>query len=102
VPDFARADNLTDEWSEIGELLDMISRGRPAWHRDALCKEAPPDVTWFTDRGASAGAAKAVCGRCLVVAECSAWALEQGPELEGVWGGMSKGERTKIRTGLAA
>ncbi|WP_372345402.1 WhiB family transcriptional regulator [Streptomyces sp. KL116D] len=37
-------------------------------------------------------AAKEVCHRCPVVAECLEWALRTG-QSTGVWGGTSEGER---------
>ncbi len=90
-----------DEWSDIGELFELLRR-RPAFHADAACREAPPEVSWFIQRGGDPGPAKAVCARCLVAGECRAWALEQGPELDGVWAGMSRADRAVARRGLAA
>ena len=39
--------------------------------------------------------AKDVCAGCPVMAECRAWALEFGPD--GIWGGMTAGERLPLR-----
>jgi WhiB family redox-sensing transcriptional regulator len=86
--------------SDIGDLLDLV-RARPAFHADAACREAPPEVTWFPERGQSSGPAKAVCRRCLVLWECRTWALAQDG-LEGIWGGLSKAERSAGRRGIAA
>jgi WhiB family transcriptional regulator, redox-sensing transcriptional regulator len=36
--------------------------------------------------------AKQVCGRCVVMTDCRAWALQQ-PHLPGVWGGLTQAER---------
>lgn len=94
MADVFRAHLATDELSEWGDLLDLIRRGRPAWHRDAACKEHP-DTDWF--RRADEAAAKRVCRDCLVVRECRLWALEQGPELAGLWGGMTERDRAAIR-----
>jgi WhiB family redox-sensing transcriptional regulator len=77
------------------ELLGLIRP--PAWHTDAGCKEAPAEVTWFPVAGDSGKAAKKVCGGCLVRAECLAWSLDQGPDLEGIWGGVSRNERARTR-----
>lgn len=68
------------------ELLDLVAR--PAWHADAACHEHP-ELTWFPAKGEDQTAAKAVCSGCLVLAECRAWALQQGAGLVGIWGGLS-------------
>ncbi|MGI8753591.1 MAG: WhiB family transcriptional regulator [Acidimicrobiales bacterium] len=97
MPDLVSASSVTgDEWSDIGELFDLVRR-RPAFHADAACREAPPEVSWFIERGGDPGPAKAICARCLVVADCRAWALDQGSELEGIWAGMSKRDRMAER-----
>ncbi len=102
MPDLVSAcSTFGDECSEIGDLLELIRR-RPPWHADAACREAPADVSWFIERGGDPGPARAVCQRCLVVDECREWALDQGPELQGIWGGMSRAERAVARRGMAA
>jgi Transcription factor WhiB len=55
----------------------------PSWHRDALCREFP-ELSWFPGRADDVRPAKAVCGRCLVAPECRSWALQQGPDLQGI------------------
>jgi hypothetical protein len=87
---------------DVGDLLELLSTGRPAWHADAACREAPAAVSWFIERGQDPRPAKAIWGRCLVVDDCRAWALDQGPELDGVWAGASRAERAIQRRGLAA
>jgi WhiB family redox-sensing transcriptional regulator len=47
-------------------------------------------------RGRREAAAKAVCGRCRVLARCREHALTVG-EPYGVWGGMSESEREKAQ-----
>jgi hypothetical protein len=69
----------------------------PDWHRDAACKEAPDTVTWFPALGESTGRAVAICQGCLVAPECRAWSLAQGPNLQGVWAGLSARERQRLR-----
>ncbi len=78
------------------DLLDLIQH-RPAFHADAACREAPPEVSWFIDRGGDPRPAKAVCQRCLVAGECRAWALDQGDALEGIWAALSKRDRAAQR-----
>lgn len=48
-----------------------------------------------TDLQARAEAAKAVCGRCTVRANCLSYALETMPE--GIWGGTTQEERCAAR-----
>jgi WhiB family transcriptional regulator, redox-sensing transcriptional regulator len=45
---------------------------------------------------AQLAAAKAVCARCPVQAECLGHALASGP-VHGIWGGMSEEERRLLR-----
>ena len=90
-----------DECSEIGDLLELIRR-RPAWHADAACREAPAEVSWFIERGEDPRPAKAVCQRCLVADECRTWALDQGPELQGIWAGLTSRDRMAARRPAAA
>lgn len=77
--------------------LEALIRHRPAWHRDAACLEHP-ELTWFPDKGETAVTreAVAVCGRCLVRAECLQFALEV-PDMAGIWGGTSARQRAALR-----
>ncbi len=79
---------------EAVSLLDLLT-ARPAWHADAACREHP-DLSWHPELGESAGPAKAVCSGCLVRDDCRAYALA-GPELAGIWGGLSDRERREAR-----
>lgn len=101
MPDVVRHSNLTDEVSEAGDLLEMIIRGRPSWQRDALCREHP-ELSWFLTPGQDPLPARRICDACLVHYECKRWALEQGPELQGMWAGTSPKDRRQIRAGRAA
>lgn len=97
MPDLASASSVTgDEWTDIGELVALVRR-RPAFHADAACREAPPEVSWFPERGQTAELPREVCDRCLVAGECKAWALDQDGALEGIWAGMSKADRLAAR-----
>jgi len=97
-----RPEDITDEVSETGYLLELLTRGRPAWMKDAACQEAPLSVSWFPDLGQSAQPAKMVCDRCLCKWDCRAWSLAQGPELDGVWAGLTATERRAVRNGKRA
>ncbi len=68
--------------SDVSDVLDILL-GRPAWMADALCREHP-EVSWFVERGEPLGPAKDICGRCLVLAECTSWALDQDASLAGI------------------
>ena len=83
--------SVTREGNTVEEVLELLEP--PAWHADAACREAPPEVTFFPHRGQSGRRAKMICRGCLVLEECRAWALAQGVELQGVFGGMSQQER---------
>ncbi|WP_432020264.1 WhiB family transcriptional regulator [Streptomyces sp. 1222.5] len=68
-------------------------------HR-AVCREEDPEL--FFPIGNTGPAllqieeAKAVCRRCPVTDQCLQWALEAGQE-DGVWGGLSEGERRAMK-----
>lgn len=83
-------------WSLPSELLDLLQR--PAWHRDAACKEHP-EVEFFPVRGQSTRPAKALCAGCLVRQECAAYAFDHDPpgRVDGVWGGLSGPDRERLR-----
>lgn len=68
------------------------------WRHNAACGDKDPEL-FFPSAGEKtvAGrvqydAAKAVCGSCLVVADCLAYALTEGLD-SGVFGGKSPAER---------
>ena len=70
------------------------------WRLAALCRET--DLNLFFPSGTPAPtaeqieAAKAVCHRCTVRAECLEFALITNQE-SGVWGGTTEEERRKLR-----
>ena len=63
--------------------------------RLGLCTQVDPDL-WHPNKGGRAQEAKDTCRRCPVQAACLEYALPL-TELEGVWGGLSERERTKLR-----
>jgi WhiB family redox-sensing transcriptional regulator len=73
-----------------------------SWEEAAACREPGIDPELFfpvSETGLSAGevtAAKAICGRCLVTAQCLDWALRVG-EQDGVWGATTPQERRLLR-----
>ena len=74
------------------------------WRHHAACRDMDPEI-WFPV-GTSGPAlaliaeAKTVCQRCPVNSACLGWALASGQD-DGVWGGMSEGERRAMRTARA-
>jgi WhiB family redox-sensing transcriptional regulator len=73
-----------------------------SWGEQAACRDPGIDPEWFfplTESGAGArqvAAAKAVCARCPVAAQCLAWAAGTG-EPAGIWGGTTPEERRLLR-----
>jgi len=73
------------------------------WQRLGLCRGHDSAQFFHPDgeRGASRGrreaAARSVCGRCPVRAECAAHALA-AREPYGVWGGFSEADRLRLQT----
>ncbi|MGI8613313.1 MAG: WhiB family transcriptional regulator [Nocardioidaceae bacterium] len=77
------------------------------WQYAGACSKADPE-TFFSpesERGprrrARESAAKSLCARCPVVAECLQHALRVR-EPYGVWGGLNTGERENLLTRTAA
>ena len=94
---YATADGMDrNEPGAAADLLDLLVWGKPAWHADAACREHR-ELSWFPAKGDDMTAARAVCSGCLVLCECRSWALAQGAELQGLWGGLSGQERRRRR-----
>lgn len=85
------------QWSEgaAGPVLAFADRGELAWQARALCAEIGGDH-WFPGKHDSTAPAKLICARCEVKAECLAYALDHKIR-HGVWGGMSKNQRRRLR-----
>ena len=82
------------------QLVDVLLGPAQDWQRDALCAEYGDRADdWFPSTGESLAPARSVCARCLVRAECLAWALAQSPPIPGIWGGLSERERKDRRAG---
>lgn len=68
------------------------------WQDARLCAYFNPNM-WFPERGANPrviAVAKLVCDACFVKDDCARFALRTG-ERFGTWGGMTEGERRKLR-----
>ena len=69
-----------------------------AWQREASCRglaTKESQAIFFPARGESVEAARTICGRCPVTAECLAFALEH--HCIGVWGGTTERQRRHLR-----
>jgi WhiB family redox-sensing transcriptional regulator len=70
------------------------------WVHRARCKDEDPELFFPIGTTGPAAmqieAAKAVCRRCDVRAECLEWAMATGQDA-GVWGGLSEDERRALR-----
>ena len=67
------------------------------WRSRALCRHYP-ELSWFPVAGEDSGLALAVCGRCPVALECSAYAAD-AHEHHGIWGGHGRPPPTLGRWG---
>ena len=70
------------------------------WRDDAACLDEDPELFAVNDRDsmtiakrADITAAKAICKRCDVAAECLQSAKDLGPDAWGTWGGLIDTER---------
>lgn len=61
---------------------------RPAWQKQAACRGVGTDVFWPA-RGGDTSAAKALCARCPVIAQCHAYAVatDASQAASGIWAG---------------
>lgn len=68
----------------------------------AACRDSDPELFFPVGSGDSARrqaeAAKAVCYRCPVVADCLRWATATGQD-SGIWGARTATERRALRAG---
>ncbi len=69
------------------------------WMDRALCANFDPDA-WFPTKGGAASIdVRAICDICPVVKECLAHVLSLDVHVEGIWAGLNKEERRKLRPG---
>ena len=75
------------EWSGLNPII----RPEP-WVQDAACAEVDPEMFFPASGGSDQiAAAKAVCGRCRVRAECGEYAVRT-VQVHGVWGGKARND----------
>ena len=80
---------------EVQTEFDRVDAMRPAWQRDAACREPHPGATFFPGPGESAAPAIAICARCLVREQCLEYAIAN--RCHGIWAGTAQWERAKLR-----
>lgn len=82
----------------------MTARPRPPqltihdldWMQHGRCRETDPEL-WWPEKGDHYGSkAKAVCHTCPVRVLCLNYAIEHRIG-DGIWGGMTVGERRRLR-----
>lgn len=89
--------------------LDIFAINSPEWMDNpnrncAIPEEFTPTETraksdmWFPTEKREEAYAKRLCHGCPVERQCFMYAFER-PELEGVWGATSTGQREKLRNG---
>jgi WhiB family transcriptional regulator, redox-sensing transcriptional regulator len=70
-----------------------------SWYARAACRAADPDVFFPLRKELSSdrrvAAAKSICARCTVRADCLSWVLDH-PQDEGIWGGLDPVERKSL------
>lgn len=82
----------------VAELVGFqVTVARPAWQMDAVCAGYGPRL-FFPERGESTSAARDLCERCPVRAQCLDYALEHYEY--GYWAGTSERERRRMRRQL--
>lgn len=79
-----------------GPLDFMADLDAPDWMDESLCSQTANPEAFFPNESDTASMAKKVCGLCDVRGQCLAWALGR-PENYGIWGGLTEGERRKLR-----
>ncbi|WP_372672641.1 WhiB family transcriptional regulator [Amycolatopsis kentuckyensis] len=85
--------------AELAALTPKLARlADEHWRRDAACAEVGPDAFFpkMGDVRHAHAASRRICTGCSVRPECfaSAWAAD---ERFGTWGGVTAGEREKLR-----
>jgi len=91
---------MAPEAPELQSLLDLFER--PAWHAQAACRGAGPEL-FLPERGSRRYVeALTYCEGCPVRQECLASAFEFGERwTSGVWGGTTRRDRHGLRRGVA-
>jgi WhiB family redox-sensing transcriptional regulator len=91
---------MTDRTSSLARLFAVEPEND--WRPEAACRGIDPELFFSSDeivnkqeRQEQEKAAKTVCARCTVRAQCLSYALEAG-ERYGIWGGLNAQERRAL------
>lgn len=92
-----RAGPVTYPSIKLVEKL-RLGIGKANWDDFANCGDCDEPMVFFPgeDEPEKEEIAKAICGECLVIDECLNSAIETNQK-KGIWGGMTRKERNKIR-----
>jgi WhiB family redox-sensing transcriptional regulator len=86
--------------SALASSGTSTATGPSDWREDAACLDHDPELFWPVGTTGQAvpwiAEAIAVCAGCPVREECLKYALDNGIS-EGVWGGLSEGDRTTLK-----
>ena len=76
-------------------LLEAVNRHRPPVVVQMYGACVGEDVALFfpSRKDTTRREARVICRKCSVAEDCLAWAMQQGPTLEGTWGGTSWSDR---------
>jgi WhiB family redox-sensing transcriptional regulator len=92
---------MSERTSSLARLF-RTSEPENDWRASAACKGIDPELFFASedlpnkqDRIEREAAAKAVCARCSVRAECLTYAIAAG-ERYGIWGGLNPQERRAV------
>ena len=78
-------------------LDDQVWEPDHEWRDDAACSGVDDELFFpSADDEAAAMAAKKICAMCPAQEQCLQYALATN-QSEGVWGGMSSGDRRRLR-----
>jgi WhiB family transcriptional regulator, redox-sensing transcriptional regulator len=77
----------------------LAEAGPGEWADHGRCAETDPDI-FFPGKGDSGEEARAICARCEVRVQCLAYATRA--DEFGIWGGLSRAERTRLRNASIA
>ena len=73
------------------------------WTEHAACRTVDPEL-WFPIKGntTTGKLAQQICQTCPVIAPCLSYAMAQGYDCEGIWGGTTAAERAELRRAARA